>query len=660
MKNNLKLALFNAIITCLFFMNNTYATDKNTRQLQNDCSIYSATVQSAYINQKDKYPQLPEIGGIYSIPKGKTTILNGEFLVGEKNNDKRFRLEHYAKFQVPSGSTLHLLGNMLVQRDGMLINRGTIILKKDSSLIVPDINVSKHSKKKLQYRIDNRNGTFIIDNGTNMYWKEINQTIDMYKTTIYGGTIDFRELLRNIDDFRGNLFLNLEEVKIILFDSIADIDMNKFINTKIFKNIYLGNNCQIDGKFDLPQQYSSSIKRLANNITRDNVYLSKGTIVRSRNTSGICENTVRNLFGDGGKLITNTNSQYSKEKINYYIKELLEQFNEPEKINIINTDYTDICGMEYYNTRLNKELTSDWSNTIDKNILPLYPDLFNNKNRYNMYFSFEGSKNISFELQSKNSNNNYQIAFYRSLSEYQQLFNEKLSTKNSNIINNFVQKYSGPSPYLNTNENTIYKVSTKNNKQQIVYLRFQKNSENFAVLDKLILGTKKNPVKVMLDYSYENGKPKYAQKLAINRLEARNVNSEIVIKPGQLITVGNTDISNISDNEEYYKNYILPNNVIREESSCDDDLSGINQLSDDLDQNIKTKCEQGKNIIMNEKKIALMVKNKRDIQSNMIKNEYDTQSDSGFTITFDKGTTFNKKCGNTIFQKKSESSSDNE
>lgn len=636
MKNNLKLALFNAIVTCSFFMDNTYAADKDMRQLKNDC-IYSTTVQSAYINQRDnKYQQLPEIGGVYSIPKDKTTILKGEFLVGEKNNDKHFKLDHYAKFQVPSGSTLHLFGNILVQRDGMLINRGKIILDKDSSLIVPDINVNKRSTKKLQYRIDNRNGIFIIRNGTNVYWKEINQTIDMYKTTIHGGTIDFRELLRNIDDFNGNLFLNLEEVKILLFDSIENIDMNKFINNKIFKNIHLGSNCQMDGKFDLPKP-KSSVSRLAKDVTQSNISLSKGTIVRSINTNGIYENTIRSLFGNGDKLVINADIQQFNEKIEYYIKQLLEQFNEHEKINIINTDYTKICDVEYYKARLNKKLTSDWSNTIDNEILPLHPDLFKNTNRYNMYFSFEGSKKISFLLQ-ENSNNNYQIAFYRSLAKYQPLLNEKLSTTNNNIINNFVQKYSGPSPYLKTNEKTIYKVSTKDNKQQIVYLRFEKNSRNFAVLDKLILGTKKTPVKVMIDWSYENGEPKYAQKLAINSLEASNPNSEIVVKPGQYIMVGTTNISNISDNEEYYTN--LQNSVIREEGDDNNDSSSNEEGSHN-------------NTIRTEKQHC-----KGNCQQSTVKimNNCNTELDSCLTLTFD----CNKKCGNTIFPKKSESSSDNE
>lgn len=581
MKNVLNLTLLNALVVCAFASSIAASQnpEKHSNSLQDKCMNYGSIIKSANINEPSQKPQYTKVGGFFSVHANTISVLKGQILVGEKNDDTKFSLPNYARYNIPKNSTLELGNNssLIVQRDGRLSNHGTLIVNKNSSLIAPTLDISDFSKEftknkkgelKLRHGVDNNNGTIIVYNGGEVYWKEIRNGIEKKsKTTIYKGIVDFRNLITNILSLKtsiNNLFIHLEDVKIKLFDSsISKKDMLTISNSEIFKNVSLGNDCVLDGNFDFPAP-SSSVTRASKTEKHNGVTLSKDTVIRKNVQYGIPENELKGLFENGDKLIINSNQQ-DEEKIDYKMKQLLVEFNDPKKITIINVDYTDLNKIEYYSNYLNKELTSDWATTIDNNIFPLYSDLFtqkNNKskiNRFNMYFTFEGKKDISFELQDEENANNYQIAFYRSFQNYNSLLNANLpdnKNESSNVINNFVQKYSGWSPYLKTNWKTMYKISTKDEEHNCAVLRFYKNDNNVAVLNKLILGTKQTPVTLKIDCSDTNGVPNYAQKIIINDFISENNNSQVVVEAGQeIILKKDADINDITyDNDEYEVN----------------------------------------------------------------------------------------------------------
>ena len=640
MKKLLSLALCSAIVFCT---STVIAQDPNTGKSKTcdeiDKDIFaSSVVESVNINE-NKQPQEAQEGGYLSMKKAY--IATGHMLIGEKNNDDNFKLQHYARLNIQRGAELQLQQNSMlkIQIDGKLTNRGKLELKDGSTLISPLIDIQNDLVQKtttdgnnysiLKHGIDNRGGVIVVNKGSNIYWEEKQQgTQGIKNATIYKGTVDFESFFKGDISLQkeSQLLITLEGVTIKLFDptkGITDDDLKKI---KTFQDTFIGNDCVLDGEFDFTSSKSKVIK-LDKKVAR----FSQNTVVRIKGEDKqLNKDALQNLFKNGSNLKINCkeDSEQFAEQPNYFLSNLLTEFNKANEETILNTNYTNILNrnqdLSIDNKQLVQNLTNDWYKTIDKGIFPLECNKFetqqNGWNNYDIHFKFAGKKSISFELQTEKGNpmssSKHKISLYGDFSKYNALINEKLEDKN-NIINYFVQKYSGSSPYLKTNWNTTYVVSPKDkvvspkdkndSGSNAINLRFYKNESGYAALNTLKFcehkeGTSAN---VGIDYSYDkHGVSNYAQTLCITKLKMCDKNSTLTIRAGQSIILGTTDANdmNIPEYDEFELND--PKNA-----HCEYTVGKNDELYDECNQdgrnNLGSRMLKGKTVLKTSKNITI-------------------------------------------------------
>ena len=673
MKKLLNLALCSAIFFCANTVMATQSLVKGNRLPYGEVNkhvIAQSTVESVNINERTKQPQEAETGGHFRLKKSQYAMINNRMLIGEKNNDNNFKLQHYAKLDIQENAELTVFENckLKIQIDGKLNNRGKLILQPGAELISPLIDMEKDFKKTrkgkkiLKHGIDNEGGIITVDKTSKIYWEEIENSSIKKAATIHKGTIDFSNLFTGEQveySSKDNFIVKLEGVTIKLFDAknnnVSD-DVLKKIET--FKNTELGNGCVLDGEFDFNSAKSSVIK-LKNDLKKLN--LLKSTVVRKKGKdSKFSEDTLRGMFkNSGNKLQINCKPSTVGEDINYSLKDLLNEFNKQKEETILNTDY-----MSRINNSKNyiKELTCDWSETIDKGLLPLLYNQFTEKDgwkNYDIHFRFDGNKSVSFELQGEDEGNidiaNYQLSLYGDFSKYNALLNSDL-LNNNNLINNFVQMYNGASPYLKTNEYTRYVVLSENGTILRLAKNLSKNDEEntsfeYAILNYLQIGTQNGSSSLEFDYTYDETKvANYAQNIGVKMLKMCNKDSTLTIKAGQRIVLGATEESEMvtPEDDEFEAEYedLDENNMEQNEDVNDEngeDMShGGGHTSEKpcngSSQNWKPGCcnktkgnksdSSNKKVVLKNKKEILNTKNYRITEKVEVSSEIeDSESD---------------------------------
>lgn len=571
MKKLLNLVLASGLVFCMDITNVVVAQNPQDSLLGETNCTKNIEIQSTnYYKNGRQVEDADDLPGCYaSIQDGSTvfsnTSGNGQMsiLVGEKNNDENFRFKDYAKLHVKDETELNVGNNVLlkVQKDGKLINRGKIILQNGSELVAPQIDEYHITKNgRVKHGIDNNGGTICINTGSKIHGLE-----EGGMATIYEGVVDFENFFDYIDSPsnmppKGNFVIGFNRVGIRLFDPVPtkEVTNERLERITTFSNILLGEGCTL---LDFGSLYGlAGVYRLQKDINRrNNLFLSKGTIVRgTENGHNIDLEHIQNLFHEGSKLLTiegnsNNNNQSSVE--NYYLKDLVKEFNDKnyEGATIINTNYQDkantLSKSDTYRDKFDEKLTQDWQEKIiDNKEFPLYSDQFNETDSdgnklFDMYFSFEGDRSVSFVLNDVDSDyNKYKIVFHNKFSDETPKLNIDVNN-NTNIVNKFSQKYVGLSPVLQTNENTEYEVLTGDNKNSAT-LRLVADTSNNACLNRLIIGGKEK-AKFEVDSDSQ-----YAQNIAVNNLEMR-CNSKAVFKAGQILTIGGTTVDSIPENEYY-------------------------------------------------------------------------------------------------------------
>ncbi len=514
----------------------------------NENNFTSFTVNSVLLENKE--PVDDELGGYMKLYKSDNKLNNGLALIGEKNNDDKFRFRDYAKLDIQDGTTFTLgdSSTLRIQRDGKLINNGVLVLEDNSTLIAPPIDVKTNSKdftrnRKLKHGINNEKGTIKINKGSKVYWQE-NDNSPAVKTTINKGKVDFSDFFENeFLDFNAlpepeNWMIKLEGTTIRLFDP-TNQNVNDDVLDSIgsFKNVYIGEGC----KLDYTPYMSAGVYKLPENRPIGRKILLKDTVVRGRTTdNNIDPDSIKRLFEDDGQnLIIEQAPKQDASK--YSLKDLCNEFNKKGEVTIFNTDY-------YTLTKNNKEfdqnLTNDWNNTIGKGELHLYKDQLDTNNSYDMYFIFDGTKEVSFILNGftydmiadiTDDNKKPKVYLHGDWSNCAVLINGQVNNQKNGkvVINNFIQKSDGPSPHLTTNVNTYYR--TYDNAS----LRFYAGDNNVASLDKLVIGATDSPsvVEIAKSEGAIDDNP-YAQSIRVNKFSMKNSQSKFTIKSGQTLEIG--------------------------------------------------------------------------------------------------------------------------
>ena len=150
MRKLLNLALCSALVFCMSTVMAQNPNDEEN-QFESKCNmpkphpLSMVNVESVNINEKTKQPQEAQTGGLLLMKKGQYAVVKGTALIGEKNNDNNFSLQHYAKLCIQNKARLTVNdgGILKIQKDGKLINNGELVLNDGSSLISPLIDMSE-------------------------------------------------------------------------------------------------------------------------------------------------------------------------------------------------------------------------------------------------------------------------------------------------------------------------------------------------------------------------------------------------------------------------------------------------------------------------------------------------------------------------------------
>ena len=300
-------------------------------------------IKSVDINEPNKQPQETDTGGWLSLTKSKHVIRN-QLLVGEKNNDYNFKLQHYARLNV-GGDTEITVDNgcrLRVQKDGKLSNRGKLVLK-GAELISPlidtknDFKKTRRGKDKLKHGIDNEGGIITVGK-------------------------DFSEIFKEKGDYppEDNFIMDLEGVKIKLFNPCNPNVSNDVLNNlDTFKNIEIGDGCILDGKFEFDSdelRISGSTKSSKNTTVKEKCKNNKTKKKKSKSNLSIDalrkmfesgnENILREMFKNGNELKINpeyfAGEETNMDRVKYNTNDLLNDI--PNIQNGIGEDltYTDI------------------------------------------------------------------------------------------------------------------------------------------------------------------------------------------------------------------------------------------------------------------------------------------------------------------------------
>ena len=521
-------------------------------EMVNDYTLFNINSVSL---KENNYPVRTETGGYLRLHNSENNLNDGVFLVGEKDDDTHFKYKDYAfldiqedtKFTVGTGSTLK------IQKDGRLDNTGILVLENNSTLISPTIDCGERSRdftrdRKLKRGINNENGVIKINKGSKVH-NDNNQ-----KATFCKGTVDLSDFFSDLNGPfppKENLIITLEGMKIKLFDPTDNRITDEILDRiKSFKRIDIGDGCELDYDFKYSDVYKLPNDEMVK-VNNTNYKLLKDTVVRSKggDKNSVSPTAIQRLFENNGSKL-NVKQPPQKNSDEYSLHDLLDQFNKKGETTILNTSYQ--CLVKN-NKKFDQQLTKDWSQTIHLNKFHLCKDQFtkskNEKmNDYDMHFTLDGKKEISFMLKDvKKDQDNDRMNLYGDLSNFTPLINKELVDKNGtsskDVINNFVQKYSGLSPYLRTNNKTHYKVAIdESSKKRDATLRFYKDlsNDNKASLKKIVIGTDKNNSIVDIDISEDNstGDRKYAQHIVLDNFTMKNRASKFTVQSGQILELG--------------------------------------------------------------------------------------------------------------------------
>ena len=308
----------NNIIKYLLFPIILSSSSINAMINNNDCTKFnkyfikelsSIVVESVNINEKTKLPQNNGYGGRFVIRRNQcTTLTDKKLLIGEKNNDDNFKLQHYARLDIQKTAKLTMFKNcrLRIQKDGKLNNRGILELQDGSTLIAPPIDIEKYliqnsngsNSYRLKHGIDNKDGIITVDKTSKIYWQETYND-EKKPCTICKGTIDFSKLFEKPGEYpsKDNFIMNLEGVTVKLFNpNSTTITDNELRNIDTFRNITLCNGCILDLNYELKcNLYKDILKQSFKNS--DSINVLKNTISKEFN-----KDLLTKLFKNGKKL----------------------------------------------------------------------------------------------------------------------------------------------------------------------------------------------------------------------------------------------------------------------------------------------------------------------------------------------------------------------